>query len=280
MTTTNTFCCERCGYETKYKPNLVKHLKRVNECVALSQERDIPVSTLIDRLVHKTYNEITHDCSYCHRKFNNRSSMYRHLKTCKSKIATPPPPETQEDLREQLRQMQEKLDLLMNTVKTNRPTTNSSNTTNISNSTINYNLQVNNFGNETMEHFPPDFLTDCVLQQNDGLKNFFAKLHFDQSVPENNNIRVKSTKQNLLECFTNGSWTPCDKNNTLDSMIRRGYRVLWSHFINNMDVPYDSEVVIQEYFMKLGSKADNMYYQLRRDLYIMIYNNTLYVVGA
>jgi hypothetical protein len=276
MSTTDTFyTCERCGYQTKYKPNLVKHLKRANICAATTEERDIPAATLLDKLVCKSYNEVTYDCIHCKRKFNNRSSMYRHLKTCKVKNTFHTESEHSEDLREQLRQMQEKIDLLMSTMnKAQQPSTN---TTNISNSTINYNLQVNSFGNENMEHITHDFLTDCVLQQNDGLKNFFAKLH---GVPENNNIRVKSTKQNLLECFTNGSWIPCDKNNTLDSMIRRGYRILWSHFINNMDVPYDSEVVIQEYFMKLGSKADNMYYQLRRDLYLMIYNNTLYVVGA
>ena len=72
------FTCKRCNYETTYKKCLIQHLNNKKPCKILNNniEREI----LIDELIEKTYNEITHDCEYCEKKFNNRSNMYRHKK--------------------------------------------------------------------------------------------------------------------------------------------------------------------------------------------------------
>lgn len=110
------------------------------------------------------------------------------------------------------------------------------------------------------------------------MKDLLQEIH--QS-PSNQNIRVKSNKHNLLEKFHDNQWVICDKNNTLDEMINKGYRILFQHFISNITDPNfkDREEYINIYFNKLVSQKDPVYYQLRRDLFVMIMNNTLYIVG-
>jgi hypothetical protein len=56
-------------------------LRRKKECNAVNN--NIERETLIDELIEKTYNEITHDCE---KKFNNRSNMYRHKKSVKNNL--------------------------------------------------------------------------------------------------------------------------------------------------------------------------------------------------
>ena len=75
--------CERCGYETELKCNLMNHLNRKKECKTLLT--DISRENLIDKLKFKEYNENASHCTYCDKKFNTKSSMYRHLNICKKK---------------------------------------------------------------------------------------------------------------------------------------------------------------------------------------------------
>lgn len=122
-------------------------------------------------------------------------------------------------------------------------------------------------------------IDDCVKRLNNGMKNLVQYIHFNPQVPENRNIRVLSKKQNLLETFRDGAWHPCDKNNTLDEMIKKGYRILFQHFLNTT---LDSEGIsdqISKYFVNLMNRETEEYFQLRRDLYVMILDNTLYVLS-
>lgn len=77
--------CQRCGYETNLKGNLKNHLKRQTVCLALNEACNIDRSQLIEELEHRDYRDECVECPYCKRKFNHRSSMYRHKPICKSK---------------------------------------------------------------------------------------------------------------------------------------------------------------------------------------------------
>lgn len=278
----DTYRCDRCGYSTRTKANLLKHFQRKTVCIASSLAAEIPVLDLIKRY-ERAYNEVTHDCQFCQKKFNNVSSMYRHKHICRKKTASV---SNNEDLQKKVQELQEQVNMLLKkdqeNVKDPTITNNISNINNTQNHTINYNVQVNSFGNESQSHISKEFMTDCLLKQNDGVMKFLAKLHFDADTPENNNIRLKSVKQNLLEYHCDGRWIPCDKNNTLDTMIRNGNKILFSHYFASFDDPVfrDRQDTISQYFTKLGEKTGNVYFQLRRDLFLMIYNNALYVLGA
>ena len=76
--------CERCGYDSEHKQNLIRHLRNKSPCKPLISNKSR--QALIDELTKKEYNDITYGCEHCSKKFNNRSSMYRHMKNCKSKV--------------------------------------------------------------------------------------------------------------------------------------------------------------------------------------------------
>jgi len=192
--------------------------------------------------------------------------MYRHMniscKESKSEIDV---------LNNKLKELELKLASLEN-----------HNNTHIVNNIQNQNIQINiaSFGEEKTNHLSVEFLDKCLLGLNNGMKTLMKEIHFNPNVPENHNIRVLSKKQNLLEKYCDGEWHPCDKNNTLDEMIKNGYKILYSHFLRQK-IDHDLELIeptINDYFIKLRSK-DNIYYELRRDLYIMILDDTFYVLG-
>lgn len=96
------FECRRCGYASEHKHCLIKHLQRANECFPVLA--DLSRIELIKEF-DKKFNETTFDCDYCAKKFNTRSSKYRHQSICKKK-------ETQtleyqvKELQEQIKELQ------------------------------------------------------------------------------------------------------------------------------------------------------------------------------
>jgi hypothetical protein len=104
---------------------------------------------------------------------------------------------------------------------------------NVINNTININL--NNFGKESLEHISDEFLDKCIKKLNKGMVDLLENIHYNKNVPENNNIRIKSIKQNLLEKYQEGEWIECDKNNTLDELIRKGFKILYQHYLCSKD---------------------------------------------
>lgn len=284
--------CKRCMTCFATKGTLKRHLQRKHVCTPVDAEHNIEPSILIEELCFKQYNDVTYDCTYCKKKFNNRSNRWSHEQICKKKHIVESRSHDidvdidhlPDNIKAVMRQMIEKQHMLEQEISKlshkDKPSTSSQVTNNIQTQN-NVVIQINNMGEESLAHLTPEFLTECTLGSNNGLKNLLHQIHFSKDAPQNNNIRLKSAKQNLLEKYSEGRWMPCDKNNTLDEMIRRGYKILWKHFIQNIDEPVfrEREEILQDYFTKMLSGSDNMYYQLRRDLYIMIMDNTLYVVG-
>ena len=257
------FCCKRCGYVGKQKQSLVRHLQRKHICDPLFAND--PPEDLVRSL--GTHTNCIHVCNHCKKQYSSRSNMNAHIKICKK---NPDNNEVQTLLMGKIKALEEKLTTLPQFT--------------INKMSQHNNIQIFNvqsFGKESMDHIKTDFLTKCVLNQGDGVRDLISKIHFDPECPENKNIRIKSKKQNLFEIFDK-EWVQCDKNNTLDEMIRNGYKILFAHFLNNKETINDlkeREDSIATWFIDLCSKQGNEYYRLRRDLYVMILNNTVYILG-
>lgn len=253
--------CERCGYETNRLSNLKKHLQRKIPCEA--KQGDVAPSILLNKL-HSNENipKKVH-CNKCGKEYADYCGLLFHQKRgCQQE-------NIQNTLQNTIRNIvQSEIEKFKGTVV---------NANHYGDNIINFNL--NNYGNENLSYLTTDFLDDCVKRLNNGMKNLVQHIHFNPQVPENRNIRVLSKKQNLLETFRDGAWHPCDKNNTLDEMIKKGYRILFQHFLNTT---LDSEGIsdqISKYFVNLMNRETEEYFQLRRDLYVMILDNTLYVLS-
>ena len=72
------YLCERCGYKTNVKCNMIKHLKRkiICPCVNGNSSRE--------ELLQNLESTKTKDwqCTICDECFASKSTMYRHKKNC------------------------------------------------------------------------------------------------------------------------------------------------------------------------------------------------------
>jgi hypothetical protein len=155
--------------------------------------------------------------------------------------------------------------------------------TNNNNTTVFVNL--NSFGNEDMSHITNDFLSHCLLNPTKGITELIENIHYNTEVPQNNNIRFKSNKNNTFEKYYESKWIECDGSNSLDELIRKGYKVLNKHyadyFIDNPEY-YEDDVkrIAIERFRFLSDTACQQYCSIKRDIRLLIKNKTAYVVAS
>jgi arsenate reductase-like glutaredoxin family protein len=76
------------------------------------------------------------------------------------------------------------------------------------------------FGCENLSAVPEEFIGSCfiTLQYKDLLEN----LHYDPEFPENNNVRIKSVKRNMMEIYKNNRWNVVTLKNGLEELIKQG----------------------------------------------------------
>lgn len=299
------FNCARCGESFSRKDVLVNHLKRKKACIAtLSQEdRD----DLINALKTKQYNDKTFDCNFCGKKFNQASCKSRHKKICKknpsNSKATEDTPSSASNIpssstvvpptyviieKGQLEYMMKKIEELDKHVQGRNSSNATGNvtTTNINNGT-NYNISINlnSFGQEDVSHLSSEFLSHCILNPTKGLPSLIENIHYNKQIPSNHNIRCKSLKNNVFEKYVNSEWRACDASNTLDELIKKGYRILNAHysehFMNDPDIYEDeNKQRVYEKFRFLSDKTCHEYYAVKRELRLVVKDRTAYLLES
>jgi hypothetical protein len=277
--------CPRCGYTTSKKGNLVAHLKTKTVCSDTNDKR--PREEIIKQY-QRTITTRTVECQYCNKQvcYKNYS---RHLRVCKDK---PDDNVTSQQCLLQEASVEKQVLVSESTIKTIISTVFQEMVKhkhlfapNITNNTVNntMNLQINSFGNEDTTHLTHEFLSHCLQNPTKGITSLIDSIHYSDEKPSNRNIRYKSAKQNTFEKYLDNQWIECDASNTLDELIRRGYRVLNAHYTEYFlnDPSFDGEVkrIAIEKFRFLSDKTSNEYYAVKRDLRLLIKNKTLYIVA-
>ena len=105
---------------------------------------------------------------------------------------------------------------------------------------------INNFGNENISHIENDkvFLDKCIRNLTSfGMKDLIEKIHFDPEHPENNNVRIKSLRNDFFEVYKDNKWNIMDKNETLDSMIKKSNKMIRNFYDDNKNTikKYDND---------------------------------------
>jgi hypothetical protein len=217
------FVCKRCNYETIYKKCLIQHLNNKKPCKIINN--NIERNILLDELLEKTYNNITFDCEFCDKKFNNRSNMYRHRKICINNNEN-----LIDKLTNRIDKLEAKLDKKNITNNTIQNTTN--NTQNIHNNIINVTApQLKNFGRENMDALPESLISSLFLDLK--FRELIEQLHCDPNYPENQNVRIKSTKRNVMEIYRNDKWDMVSFVNGLNDLLLHGHKIFIDYYRNN-----------------------------------------------
>lgn len=276
-----------------------------NPCEAKND--NVPRGTLIEQLQHREYKTDTINCPCCN-KLLSKSHLSRHKKVCKKKTQqSHEAPETLEDtihvsvetlqylqdqiqlqLQSQLQaQFQAQIDDLRKELQKQKdisqPTTSVIHNTTINHSNT-YNIQLNNFGQENTSYLTPEFLTYCLRNPKKGMPSLIEKIHYNKDYPENHNLRCKSLKNNVFERFIDAQWTLCDASNTLDELIKKGYRILEAHlaetYLSDPEFFDDEHRVedMQRFRQVLNDTKSNDYHSVKRDLRLLVKDKTMYLL--
>lgn len=272
MAEKTSYKCERCGHVSTTKGNLLQHLKRKVECSA--KVSNVARDVLISKLVRVSTKDKIYECEFCHNRFSTSQGISQHKKIC--------PKHPNKELQRRIDEMEEIIKKLQtdlaNTVQTNHVETQN----NFNN--ININIQLNNFGQENTSYLTPEFLTYCIMNPKKGISSLIESIHYNRDYPENHNIRYKSFKDNVFEKFIDTRWTMCDASNTLDELIKKGYRILESHlaqqYSNDPDF-FDNEDrvnAMQRFRVILTDKQSQDYHAVKRDLRLLVKDKTMYLL--
>lgn len=277
---TSQWICKRCNHSTTSKGNLLSHLRRKQSCI-VSQE-DISVDILIKELTNDDNKKFS--CPKCNTKLSTRPSLSRHKKNCNVE-----PEETKDkcvvdaDIIAALQKQNQELVERLEQVERRLNTPHNQNITN--NTQININVNTNNFGNEDTSYLSHDFLSHCLLNPRKGMSSLIENIHYNREYPNNQNLRCKSLKQNLFEKYIDSEWRTCDASNTLDELIKKGYRILNSHYTQNyMNDPTiledENRQKIYERFRFLSDTHCNDYHAVKRELRVLVKDRTLYLLES
>lgn len=267
----SSYLCIRCGYNTPYKCNLVKHLNRKNICKSKLKDvtksdiliyNDINLSTnIIDT---KTTNTI--QCKYCERIFNTRQSKSRHeLYYCKKK------PEFEENktlmknlvdkLSLQVKELMEEKNLgtidLSSMYGTNQfaneitnqqiNTQNNQMVNNIDNSKK---VNINNYGEEDISHITDQQFKEMLEDPFSAMSRLINAIHFNDLKPENQNMRIPNIKQPFIEIFKDGEW-----------VVGNQYKLLCKIYTVKREILHQAFLRIEN---QLDEKTKQLYYEFRR----------------
>lgn len=203
--------CKRCGYETKHKCDLIRHLRRKYTCPVIKE--DIPVKSLLDELIEVKLEGTKYQCDKCKKYFPSRQSKYQHKKHCKEPIIEQSCEQFKDKVEFTLemieKMVEEKLSLLTKNMNvTNNINNNANNNTNNGVININYNSPsvkgLRNFGHENMDAIPLDLIRSTFM--NLEFRTLFENLHCDPDYPENHNVRIKSIKRDMVEIYDDDKW--------------------------------------------------------------------------
>lgn len=213
------YMCARCHYTTQWLSNFKKHLNRQHQCQALFSDTD--THELLKPFTKTLETGYTFKCEHCSKLFKTQKSCNQHSQRCPNK-----PKENEQNINNQI----------SNPTVTN--TVNNSPNTQINNTQINNNvnhviINIKSFGQENLSYLEQDksFLTNCLLSRD--IKTLIENIHCDKDHPENHNVRIRSTKQELMETYIDGGWIISDQDETLDELLNKGYRVLRLHSHRN-----------------------------------------------
>lgn len=217
--------CRRCGYGFSTKQNLISHYNRKQACKVTLE--DVSTDICLLDIYKVSDNQHVYNCEYCNKKFKYPQGRSRHMKTCQNM------PDVLANFNERIAKLEQ---------QNKSPGIVINNTIGTLNNGI---ITLKNFGSENMQHISKDFLNSCLLMNS--IVPLIETIHFDNEHPENHNVKVKSTKQELMETFVDGKWIITDTDDTLNELINKGYRVLNYHSRKNKNDIINNEMDEGEY---------------------------------
>lgn len=243
------YCCDICGYTTKYKSNFIKHSKRKNPCKKIDQ--------------HKPYS-----CKYCNINFSNRQLKYKHQNICSLNKMNE---NTLDEMKQSYHLLQKDMKNLKSLVTNSSLEVNNYNIEN--NIENNIEIVINNYGNENRKYMTDTYMSKLLELPFSAIKKYVKNLHFNPKHPENHNVKITNKKQPYIYIYNNEKWFIEDKTTILEDIVDNSYFVIDGHYEINEDALSDNQRSRYKTFQnKYETKDKDLKKKLLKDVELTILN--------
>ena len=239
-------------------------------------------------------------CMICKNTFLNKTNMMRHINdTCPSKKnlltkkdilnneknklideKTKMINNHQSHINQQLYQQQNnEIKKLRETVAKLMTNKNTINNITINNGTINNNnnnliVNINSFGKENLSHITDKDYKKYMSSYFKGFLNFIERIHFDDNMPENQNICLSNIKSKYIYIYDEDKWITKDKKVVIDKFITNKYNLLvdkCEEFEENNDI--DDKTLTKFTEFAKNYRDEEAQKNTKNNIEMMLYNN-------
>jgi len=246
------FECGRCGKTFNFKHHLKQHYNRKKACKPLLS--DTPYKQLLDVLDTKEEKQPVYTCKYCNRPFSQSSNRSRHQASCQGNNG-----------HSHTQVQQDNHATIINNY-------------NITVNNVNNNITINSFGLESYAHLTHDFIKKCVGGRLEGMETLVKAIHFNDEVPENQNVRHKSLKKQMVQVNEDGCWKIKDANDVIHRIITKSSQLANNCYHNDNDWQnYDANELdsrIHMFLVSIVDAKDQNYYKFFRRIRALIVDFT------
>ena len=185
--------------------------------VGIYSKNEILPSTIKSKKCPIKVEKETISCKYCDKKVQTKSSLNRHFKICKLK------PITISDLPSIESSIKKKIDEQLLTVNNNysKVINNNviNNTQNIQNIIVMDKINLREFGKEDLDHITDEVMNKAIKYPQAGILNLIREIHFNDTMPQNQNINILNKKEQFIEIFNGKEWKKQDKKTAIQNII-------------------------------------------------------------
>lgn len=184
--------------------------------VGFTSKIEVLPPTTKSKKSHIVVEKSTISCKYCDKKVQTKSSLNRHFKICKLK------PITLSDLPSIESSIKNKINEQLMTVNNNyskviNNTVN--NTQNIQNIIVMDKINLREFGKEDLDHITDEVMNKVIKYPQAGILNLIREIHFNDTMPQNQNINMLNKKEQFIEIFNGKEWKKQDKKIAIQNII-------------------------------------------------------------
>jgi len=204
-------------------------------------------------------------CINCNKIFSRIDSLKRHQIKCNNSNNIN---NIISELKNKILEQNDKIDELNkklnnNTIITNSNNTNSNNVTN--NNTINNTINYVNHGKEDLNKLIKEEIKDILNSGYSCVYKSIMYTHYNERLPEYNNIRYSDTKSSYGHVFNDGDWKKVKFENVLDELISKHFNEVTDMYNDNknlIETKYKDELIkdyTDDYYKYVSYEEEDKY---------------------
>jgi uncharacterized C2H2 Zn-finger protein len=243
--------CEKCNKIFIKKYNIIRHINKNCDHIKELNENKDKLSNDKNKLIDDKNKLIDDKNNILEKKENLQTKL--ELKELRNAVAR------------MLKKNGQNINIINNTIN-NKTITN------------NLTLNINSFGNESLAHITNKDYKKYLTGFFPGFIKFIEKIHFDEKVPENQNICITNLKSKYMYIFENDKWAIKERNELIDKFIAKKYDML-ADKCDQLEENNEIDDKVLEKFNRFTQNYQDIEAQknTKNDIIMMMYRKNLFI---